>query len=582
LGAEGVAWLRQPDLSDAWDLQFMRALGSPNIFASTSPSRASRDAALRSTLGRVPEFDLANARYILLFDRNLAESTFPAGINGLSEAKARGAQIVVVDSRLTNTAALASEWVPIRPGSDGALLLALMNVLVAEGLYDAAFVDKYTVGFPALAGYLKDKTPDWAAQLTDVPADTIIRLARELAAQMPACGVDPSCGLYGNGLQTARAALCLNALLGNYGARGGLVFPSKPKLAALPFPPLPPVSAKRADGVGAGYFPLAAETDGLPQLLPEIILTGKPYPIGAMVVNHANPARSLPNSLMAEEALRKLELLVVIDVQMSETAELAHYVLPESTYLERDDPLAVSQRLIPEVALRQPVVSPRHDTLPAHVIIAGLAQATGLDAAFGFTARQSAETQLKPTGQTLLTLDKQGVWQGVAGALYGAPSFGTPSGKVELACSALAAAGYDPLPVYEPPLVEPDAQSFRLLTGLEFAHTGTSTQENPFLAALSAENRLWIHPTRASRLGLEDGNWALVKSDIGEVRVKTKLTEGIYPEAVWLAHGYGHLVKSRASSLDKGVNDNLLVGVRAEPAAGGAALAETIVTVRRG
>ncbi len=587
LGAQGVAWLRHPDISDAWDVQFMRALGSPNLFASTSLGRACRNAACQYTLGGVPVFDLPSARYILLFGRNLAESIFTADVNRLTEAKERGAHIVVFDPRLTNTAALAHEWIPIKPGSDGALLLALMNVLVTEKLYDAAFVDKYTVGFAALADYLLDKTPGWAAHLTNVPADTIRRLARELAAQRPACGVDPSWhgawgSLYDNSLQTARAALCLNALLGSYGTVGGLVFPPKPNLAALPFPSLPPVSAKRADGVGDGQFPLASLTDGLPQRLPEIILTGKPYPIAALVVNHANPARSLPNTPKVEEALRKLELLVVMDVQMSETAELAHYILPESTYLERDEPLAVSERLIPEVALRQPVVSPRHDTRAAHAIIAGLAKGAGLEAAFGFTARQSAEAQLKPTGEALLALDKQGVWRDKTDGVYGAPRFNTPSGKVELACAALKAAGFDPLPAYEPPLVEPDLQSFRLLTGHEFAHTGSSTQENPFLAALSAENRLWIHPARAARLGIEEDNWAVVKSEIGEVRVKAKLTEGIYPEAVWLAHGYGHLVKSRKSSLDKGVNDNLLVGVRAEPIAGGAALAETIVTVRRG
>jgi thiosulfate reductase/polysulfide reductase chain A len=238
--------------------------------------------------------------------------------------------------------------------------------------------------------------------------------------------------------------------------------------------------------------------------------------------------------------------------------------------------------LIPEVALRQPVVRPRHSTLAAHAIIAELAKATGLQAAFGFTARQSAEAQLKPTGEALLALDKQGVWRDKTDGVYGPPRFNTPSGKVELACSALKAAGFDPLPVYEAPLTAPDLKSFRLLTGHEFAHTGSSTQENPFLAALSAENRLWIHPARAARLGIEDGAWALVKSEIGEVRVKAKLTEGIYPEAVWLAHGFGHLVKSRVTSLDKGVNDYLLVGVRAEPIAGGPALAETIVTVRPG
>lgn len=586
-GAPSLAWLRHPDLSDAWDLQFMRAFGSPNLFASTSLGRACRNAAAQATVGSVPVFDLPNSRYILICGRNFAEGIFTADVQHLAEAKERGAHIVVVDPRLTNTAAFAHEWIPIKPGTDGALLLALMNVLIVEKLYDAAFVEKHTVGFSALADYLLDKTPGWASHITDVPADSIRRLARELAAQKPACGVEPGWhgpwgGLYGNSLQTARAALCLNALLGNYGASGGLVFAPAPPVAKLPFPALPAVAAKRADGVGDGQFALASPTEGLPQKLPEIILTGKPYPIAALVVNHSNPARALPNTVKAEEALRKLELLVVIDVQMSETAELAHYVLPESTYLERDDPLAISERLVPEVALRQPVVKPRYDTRPAHAIIAGLAKNVGLESAFGFTAQQSVETQMKPTGQTEATLEKQGVWRGKEDGLYGTPRFGTPSGKVELACVALKKAGFDPLPVYEPPLTEPGLNSFRLLTGHDFAHTGSSTQENPYLAALNDENRLWIHPARAARLGINNEDWAVVKSEIGEVRVRARLTEGIHPEAVWLAHGYGHGVKSRKSQLDKGVNDNLLVSARAEPIAGGAALAETIVTVRRG
>lgn len=587
LGAPSVAWLRHPDLSDAWDQQFMRAFGSPNIFATTGLGRANRNAAAQVTLGGIPVFDFSNSRYLLIFGRNFAESIFTSDINRLTEAKERGAHIIVFDPRLTNTAAFAHEWIAIKPGTDGALLLALMNVLITEKLYDAAFVEKSTLGFAALADYALDKTPGWASHITDVPADSIRRIAREMAAQKPACGVDPSWhgawgSLYGNSLQTARAALCLNALLGNYGAIGGLVFPPKPNLAPLPFPTLPPLAAKRADGVGNGQFPLASITDGLAQKLPEIILTGKPYPITALLVNHSNPARSLPNTPQAEEALRKLELLVVIDVQMSETAELAHYVLPESTYLERDEPLAISERLVPEVAMRQPVVKPRHDTRPAHAIIADLGKSVGLESAFGFTARQSLEAQLKPTGETAALLDKQGIWRGKNDGLYGTPRFTTPSGKVELACDALKSAGFDPLPVYEPLLKEPDLSSFRLLTGHEFAHTGTGTQNNAYLAALADENQLWIHPARAARLGVENDSWVVVKSEIGQVRVKAKLTEGIHPEAVWLAHGYGHSVANQKLSFGKGANDNLLVGVRAEPMAGGAALAETIVTVRRG
>ncbi|MBI4788221.1 MAG: molybdopterin-dependent oxidoreductase [Chloroflexi bacterium] len=587
LGAQGLAWLRHPEISDAWDVQFMRAFGSPNLFATTSLGRASRNAAAQLTVGDVPVFDFAHSRYILIFGRNHAESIFTADITRLAEAKERGAHLVVFDPRLSNTAALAQEWISLKPGTDGALLHALMNVLVTEKLYDAAFVEKYTVGFAQLADYVLDKTPGWASHITDVPADTIRRIARELASQRPACGVDPSWhgawgSLYGNSLQTARAALCVNALLGSYGAIGGLQFSPKPNLAALPFKALPPVTAKRVDGVGDGRFPLGSPTEGVPQLLPEIIISGKPYPVGALIVNHANPARSLPNTQKAEQALRKLELLVVIDVQMSETAELAHYILPESSFLERDDPLAISARLVPEVALRQAVVKPRHDTRPAHEIIAGLAKSVGLESAFGFTARQSVEAQVKPTTESLTALDNDGVWQEDYKPVNGVARFATPSGKVELVSDTLKKAGFDPLPAYEPPLAEPGLHDFRLLTGHEFAHTGTSTQNNRYLAALCDENQLWIHPARAARLGIENGSWVVVKSATDQVRVKAVLTEGIHPEAVWLAHGYGHGTRGQTRAFAKGANDNILTADRAEPMAGGAVLGETIVTVGRG
>lgn len=586
-GPESLAWLRHPGPADAWDVQFMRAFGSPNIFATTSMGTSSRNAAAQVTLGGVPVFDFANSRYVLLFGRNLAESIFTADINQLTEAKQRGAHVVVFDPRLTNTAALAQEWIPIKPGTDGALLLALMNVLVTEKLYDVSFVERKTVGFSKLANFLMDKTPGWASHLTDVAADTIRRIAREMAAQKPACGVDPSWrgawgGSYTNSFQTARAALCLNALLGSYGATGGLSFAAKVDLAPVPFPKVAPVAAKRVDGVGNGQFPYASPTEGVPQLLPQAILSGKPYPITAMIVNHSNPARSLPNTERTEQALRKLELLVVIDVQMSETAELAHYVLPESTFLERDDPLVISQRLAPEFALRQRVVGPLYDTRPGHAIITDIAKSAGLESAFGFTARQSIEAQIKPTGQTYSTLEKDGVWRDAAKSNGREMTFATASGKIELVADALTMAGLDPIPIYEAPQAQTGLHDFRLLTGHDFAHTGTSTQNNRYLAALSDENQLWIHTARAARLGIENDSRVVVKSKTGQVKVKAKLTEGIYPEAVWLAHGYGHASPHQKLSYGKGANDNFLIEDHAESVTGAAAMGETIVTVERG
>ncbi|MBI4758687.1 MAG: molybdopterin-dependent oxidoreductase [Chloroflexi bacterium] len=342
------------------------------------------------------------------------------------------------------------------------------------------------------------------------------------------------------------------------------------------------MTTKRADGAGDGFYPLAQPEEGLAQLLPEIILSEKPYPIAALIVNHANPARSLPNTTKVEKALAKLELLVVIDVQMSETAQMAHYILPESTYLERLDPLIVSTRLVSEVALRQPVVKPLYDTKPATEIITGLAQTLGLSRFLGFAVEETIQAQLKTIGLTLESLKKSGVWQGKTELTQGPPRFTIPSGKVELYSEALMAKGFEPLPVYEPPRTMPDIHAFRLLTGHEAMHTGTATQGNPYMAALSKENTLWIHPARAARLGIENGNLVIVTSPTGQVRVRARLTEGIHPEAVFLAHGYGRDSKLRPFAFGQGGNDSALIADQAEPLVGGAALGETIVTVRRG
>ncbi|MEW6233007.1 MAG: molybdopterin-dependent oxidoreductase, partial [Chloroflexota bacterium] len=228
-GPRGLAWLRHhpftvlypseeaslssplyPDLADAWDRQFMRTFGSPNLFSHISLGRAARNAAAFYTVGALPVFDLENSRYILLFGRNHAEGMFVADTRALLTAKSRGAHIVAVDPRLTNTAAQAHEWIPIKPGTDGAMLLAMMNVIVEEKLYDTDFVGRHTTGFEQLKELLADKTPGWASHLTDVPADTIRRIAREFALARPTCGVDPGWhgawgSFYSNSFQTARA-----------------------------------------------------------------------------------------------------------------------------------------------------------------------------------------------------------------------------------------------------------------------------------------------------------------------------------------------------------------------------------------
>ncbi|MCL5958660.1 MAG: molybdopterin-dependent oxidoreductase [Chloroflexi bacterium] len=587
-GPESLAWMRRsPELTDGWDAHFMRAWGSPNVFSDATTGHSSRTLACKHTLGAVPISDLRNSKYILVFGRNFAESIFTADIEALMEAKEKGAHIVVVDPRMTSTAAQAHEWVPIRPGGDGALLLAMMNVIVSDSLYDAAFVSSNTIGFEQLRSFLADKTPSWAASRADVAPETIVRLAREFAAAKPACGVDPSWhaawgAMYDNSVQTARAALVLNALVGSYGAKGGLLMPVDSPIGDFAFPTTPPLVASRVDGAGAADYPLADPSDGIIQTLPDIILSQKPYPIKALVVNHLNPMRSLPNTAKVAEALKKLELLVVIDVQSSETAEMAHYVLPESTFLERTDPLVVSNRFYPEVALREPIVDPLYDTKPAHQIIPELAKRVGLGQYFDFTVEDVIRASLKPTGVSLEELRKKGVWRATDTVSYGVKSFPTPSGKIKIYVKDFEEAGFDPLPNWQPPLVAPESgKSFRLLHGKKAAHTGTTTQNNGYLHNLSPENELWINKRRAATLGISDGDEVEVHSDVGQIRVKAKVTEGIHPEAVFLAHGYGRDAELQKLSRGKGANDSALIIDRVEPMSGGAAMEETIVHVKR-
>lgn len=587
-GPQTLAWLRHVDASDEWDRQFAAAFGTPNLFSHVALGQGARNLACNATLGWVPIPDLERTKFLLLCGRNYAESFFPAELEALFMAKESGAKIVAVDPRMSNTAAQAREWIAVRPGTDGALLVSLMHVLIKERLYDQKFVEQHVLGFPELSEYVADKTPGWAAAETDVPSDTIVRLAREMAGAKPASVVDPSChgawgALYGNSLETARAALALNALLGVYGAPGGLAAPlSAGATGQFLTPAVPPVAARRADGADRFDSALIRAGDGFVQTLPDILLSGQPYPIKALIVRHANPARSLPNSRKVVEALRKLELLVVIDVMPSDTAELAHYVLPESTYLERLDPPVVSRSQPVEVAVRQPVVATLYDSKSPAEIIGGLATALGLEAELAFSVEDVATARLQPLGIDLAQIREHGVWHQKGAPVAQAPTFATPSGKVEIASARLEAAGFRALPEYSPPLVRPNGgNTFRLLHGRESVHTGTGTQNNAWLHALAGENRLQINANRAARLGIRDGDEVMVRSEVGEVRVKAHVTEGIHPQAVLLMHGYGTRARAQRRAFGRRVNDNDLIVDRSGDMGVSAASCETIVQVLR-
>lgn len=211
----------------------------PSVSMCTSP----RDEAALITYGQAigghEPVDWESTRCMVLLGSHIGEDARNTMMQDLANARARGARLVVVDPRFSSAATKADTWLPIKPGTDTALLLAWMNVLIAENLYDAVFIQKWTVGFEQLAAHVKDKTPEWAAPITDLSADQIRETARELGRNRPQALIIPGRHTvwYGNDTQRMRAVYIINALLGAVGRPGGMYFNKSPFIDAIPHPP---------------------------------------------------------------------------------------------------------------------------------------------------------------------------------------------------------------------------------------------------------------------------------------------------------------------------------------------------------
>jgi thiosulfate reductase/polysulfide reductase chain A len=282
-----------------------------------------------------------------------------------------------------------------------------------------------------------------------------------------------------------------------------------------------------------------------------------------------------------------MDFIGVIDVQMSDTAWYADVVFPESTYLERKDPIEVLPGIVPVVVYRQPAIQPLHDTKPTLEIVQGLAKRLGLSQYFDYTVDQWIDAQAKalPLDTPLEYLKHHGVWAPPDGAKYGTTlsadhRFVTKSGKIELYSERLQEAGYDPLPVYHTPM-QPPAGSFRLILGRRAYFTQANTTNNPWLNTFAPENVLWIHPKSAAQVGIEDGQRVEVSSSVGTLRVKARVTQEIRPDCVFTMHGYGKRSQWQRLVAGRGESDAEIIETAWDKVSGGGAFHETFVKVRK-
>jgi len=592
-GPQGIFWVNYPQSNNAYALRLMHTLGSPHYFTHGSTCYTARNAGWVTTVGELPSNDLSNARYIVIVGRNPAGGIDLAEVKKMVEAREKGAKIVVVDPRHSETAILADEWLPIKPGTDLALLLGMINVMVKEGLYDKKFVGQKTVGFEQLDDEIVNYPPEWAERVCEIPAKTIVRIAREMAGEKPRAllhrGYHAAFGSqYLNSFQTVRALAIANSLLGNINRKGGIYFPKTAQLGELqprhPAPELPKIG--KSDGTGVpGRYPLGSYGDGIAHAIPELALRGE---LKAGIVYHNNPLRTNPNPKRVIAGYKKLELLVVIDTVLSETASIAHYILPESFYLERDEAVDTKHAgKRAQVSIQQQVVKPMFDTRPGTRIIIELARHLGAGRYFDFDIDEANRLRLQPFGVTLEALKKKGLLSVGEEWREGFDKLQTPSGKVEISSKTLEGLGFPSIPRWEEPLVSPDSKdphSFRLLHGKQAIHTHAMTANQPYLMAISQRydmTRLWMNGARGRQLGLKDGDWVEVKSMVGEGRVRVRLTEGLHPSCVWLPSGYGVFSKHLETAYDVGLSYNDFLPTYFDPTVGHAMTSEVIVQVKK-
>ncbi|MHB9092128.1 MAG: molybdopterin-dependent oxidoreductase, partial [Chloroflexota bacterium] len=317
-GAESMVFSSTHNLAQVQFENLLRAYGSPNYGTQRSLCFNAMIMANLLTFGlQEPGRDYSAAEYIIYTGRNLAEAISNSETQDLIAAISRGTKVVLLDPRFTKTASKATEWLPIRPGTDLAFFLAMLHVLIAEGLYDKAFVATHTIGFEEMAKAVKGYTPEWAASKTEIPAATIRRIAREFALAAPHAFVHPNwrTSNFINSFQAERAMAVVNAISGNWGQPGGLLAARGEEaggLGAIPQPPYPRVSALRLDGVPWKY-PLVPLEIGVFQEIRDAILAEKPYPAHGWFVYRQNPIASLPERRKTLEAFGKLDFVMTID-----------------------------------------------------------------------------------------------------------------------------------------------------------------------------------------------------------------------------------------------------------------------------
>jgi formate dehydrogenase (coenzyme F420) alpha subunit len=542
-GSIGVENLEMAGLTH----RFEAAFGSPNFFSVESICYRMRIRTRQITFGKYPSEELDSNLYIL-WGHNPQESDFPL-LLAMNRNLKNGAKLVVIDPKKIPLADRADMYIKIRPGTDGALALAMIHVIVDERLYDSDFVERHTTGFDGLVLHIRKYTPEWAEQITWVQASDIRKLARLFAERKGASIYQGTCtqDQTANGTQNSRAFSVLQIITGNINNPGGWVI--NPGL------PLGNIGMTvEEEPLGADRYPLFYEIRGkkthfgVVTCVPESI----PEKIKAFFIIGGNPVLSMPDSNAFREAFRKLELLIVHDLFMTETGELAHYVLPACSHLEKWG-LAYTYNVchgLPYLMLRKKAIEPLHESWSEWKLFTELGKKLGIGDMFPWQSEEALVAfELGPTGLTfeqLLDDKPEGAY--FKDKVYGMGEEGLPTAtrKFEIYSNVLDEMGFDPLPTYlEPqrspvsspellekyPLILSTGNRNRYYTHGQFRRIKSLQKKNPHPKAEMGPETARVH-------GITDGDDVIIETNRGSVRMRALVSERVAEGVVLVPHGW--------------------------------------------
>ncbi len=456
-------------------------------------------------------------------------------------------EITAVDPKKRGFYAVPDLWVKPKPGSDGALAMGMIKVIIEEQLYDKEYVSKWTIGFEQLEQHVASYSLKDVERDTWVPEQQIVEAARLYAKNKPGLI------LWGNGLeqgvsalQSCRAVSILTALTGNVGIPGGEVI-IKAASFLRPGRFMLPKDCPRDVSKSIGReFKVAMNFAYVPtQSLVKAILQEKPYPIKAGMVFVSNPVITYPNSKETYEAFMKLDFMVVSDVFMTPTAAIADIVLPAATYFEFDA-IGYWPSWFGYLRAFPKIVDPPGECWPDTKMINELAKKVGVGKYFWDDDKEALDVMLEPSGLTLEEFKRKRILWPKKSYLEGneASYFRTPSGKAEIYSKKLEELGYSPLPFYEEVrqshLVPSEAEQYPLLmtNAKSDAFMLSSYHSISGLGVIQAEPEVRLNPETAQKAGLTEGEWIYIETKKGRIQQKLVIDPGLDPRVVFSTFGW--------------------------------------------